>query len=171
LNSLCIIPCGKRKIWDKFPDIGPTAAREVYSGPFAKKCKEYAEKFHPDSWIILSAKHGFLFPDDIVPGPYEVTFNKKSTNPVRINDLIKQAKEKEISGYQRFIVLGGKQYAAIACQVFAGKTVEAPVSGLSGLDEIMRRIKIATESNQSLTDQLLNNKVRSLCSIQPRRSK
>jgi len=73
IKVLCIIPCGNRKIWDKNPNAGPTRAKDVYIGPFAKKCKEYAEKFYLSSWCILSAKYGFLFPDDIVPGSYNVT--------------------------------------------------------------------------------------------------
>ena len=59
-----------RKIWDINPFAGPTKAKYVYVGPFAKKCKEYAQKFYPSSWCTLSAKYGFLFPNDIVPGPY-----------------------------------------------------------------------------------------------------
>jgi len=62
MRTLCVIPCGKTKIWDKKPDAGSTNARDVYIGPFAKKCREYAEKFYSTSWCILSAKHGFLFP-------------------------------------------------------------------------------------------------------------
>ena len=70
IKVLCIIPCGNRKIWDKNPNAGPTRAKDIYIGPFAKKRKEYAEKFYLSSWCILSAKYGFLFPDDIVPGSY-----------------------------------------------------------------------------------------------------
>ena len=55
-------PMWNRKIWDKNPKAGPTKAECVYIRPFAKKFREYAMRFHPSSWYILSAKYGFLFP-------------------------------------------------------------------------------------------------------------
>jgi len=76
MKTLCIVPCGNRKIWDKNPNAGPTKVEHVYIGPFAKKCREYAMRFYPSSWCILSAKYGFLFPNDIVPIPYNVSFNE-----------------------------------------------------------------------------------------------
>ena len=65
--TLCIVPCGNRKIWGKYPDKGATKAKDVYIGPFTSKCGKYAMHFYPDSWYILSAKYGFLHPEDIVP--------------------------------------------------------------------------------------------------------
>ena len=118
MKVICIIPCGNRKIWDKNPNAGPTRARDVYIGPFAKKCKEYAEKFYPSSWCILSAKYGFLFPDDIVPGPYNVTFNDKRTNPISVEELSKQVKEKGLDRYEKILVLGGKKYVSMVRKVF-----------------------------------------------------
>jgi len=49
MKTLCIVPCGKAKIWDKNPKAGPTMAKQVYTGPFAKKCQEYAELYYPDT--------------------------------------------------------------------------------------------------------------------------
>jgi len=118
MKVLCIISCGNRKIWDKNPNAGLTRARDVYIGPFAKKCKEYAEKFYPSSWCILSAKYGFLFPDDIVPGPYNVTFNDKRTNPISVEELSKQVKEKGLDRYEKILVLGGKKYVSMVRKVF-----------------------------------------------------
>jgi hypothetical protein len=98
MNTLCIIPCGKRKIWDKHPEAGPTKTKNVYIGPFAASCRRYAE------WCIISAKHGFLFPEDVVPGPYEFTFSKPKTNPITIGELKTQATKKGLEKYQSIIV-------------------------------------------------------------------
>lgn len=65
MRRLCIIPCGKKKIWDKYPDYGPMEAKDVYISPFGKACQAYATMFF-ENWVILSAKHGFLRPNDIV---------------------------------------------------------------------------------------------------------
>src|SRR5262245_51376895 len=76
-NTLCVVPCGKAKVWDKEPDRGVTRARLVYVGPFASGARAYAEQFHAGAWVVLSAKYGLLLPDDLVPEPYEVTFKRK----------------------------------------------------------------------------------------------
>ncbi len=133
MKTLCIIPCGRKKIWDKYPDSGPTRAKDVYIGSFAKKCREYAEKFYPGHWCILSAYHGFLFPDDIVPGPYNVTFNDKQTNPITIEKLTSQASRKRIDEFDRIIVIGGKNYAEIACAIFPSISIYLPLKDCKGM--------------------------------------
>jgi hypothetical protein len=129
MNTLCIIPCGKRKIWDKKPDAGHTKARDAYIGTFFKKCREYAEKFYSTSWCILSAKYGFLFPDDVVPGPYDVTFKNKSTNPISQDELSKQIIEKGLDKFDRIVVLGPKDYVDRVKAVFSQKEIHTPLSG------------------------------------------
>jgi hypothetical protein len=84
MNTLCIIPCGSAKIWDKDSDAGPTAAQYVYTGGFSMNCKQYAMMFYPNSWCILSAKYGFLLPDDVVAGPARhVGYGAGPYRPVR----------------------------------------------------------------------------------------
>jgi len=130
MKTLCIVSCGGKKIWEKNQCAGPTEARFAYTGNFAKKCRQYAERFHPSSWCVLSAKYGFLFPDDIIPGPYCVTFNKKSTNPISVASLSAQVSEKGLGRYDEIIVLAGKEYVRVVEDVFPGKQVNAPLAGL-----------------------------------------
>lgn len=150
MKSFCIVPCGNKKIWSKNPKAGPTKAREVYIGPFAKKCREYAEKYYPSSWCILSAKYGFLLPDDVIPGPYNVSFNNKKTNPISLQDISRQLVKKNIDKYKRIVVLGGKNYAEIAKQIFIGKTVLNPLSGCKGIGYMMGKLNDAIVSNKCL---------------------
>jgi len=150
VKVLCVIPCGNKKIWDKKPDAGPQKAREVYIGPFASKCKEYAEKFYPSSWVIISAKYGFLFPDDILSGSYNVTFNDKSTNSITIEELKSQAEEKGLYDYDKIIVLGGKNYVRIVKNVFQNKEIYSPLSDCKGIGYMMGKLKDAIEKGKSL---------------------
>lgn len=150
MKVLCVIPCGNKKIWDKKPDAGPQKAREVYIGPFASKCKEYAEKFYPSSWVIISAKYGFLFPDDILSGSYNVTFNDKSTNSITIEELKSQAEEKGLYDYDKIIVLGGKNYVRIVKNVFQNKEIYSPLSDCKGIGYMMGKLKDAIEKGKSL---------------------
>lgn len=128
MKTLCIVPCGKRKIWDKNPEAGPQKAKDVYIGPYAKKCIEYALAFYPECWCILSAKYGFLLPDDIIPGPYNVTFNKKSTSPVSFEELKRQVNEKNLKS-DRIVSLGGKNYTSMVKLLFSGSNIIIPFEG------------------------------------------
>ncbi len=140
MNTLCIVPCGKKKIWEKKPDKGPVKARNVYIGAFAKKCRKYAEKHYPSSWCIISAKYGFLFPDDMVPGPYNVSFNDKSSNPISVKELEKQVIEKDLNKYDNLVVLGGKKYINIIGKVFPDKDIINPLKGCKGIGYMLKRL-------------------------------
>ena len=143
MKVLCIVPCGNKKIWDKKPDAGPQKARSVYIGPFASKCREYAEKFYPSSWVIISAKYGFLFPDDIVPGPYNVSFNDKSTNPITVEEIRSQAKEKKLYDYEKIVILGSKNYVQIVKDVFQNKEIHNPLSNCKGIGYMLSKLNDA----------------------------
>jgi len=148
--KLCVVPCGSRKIWDVNPNAGPTKARDMYIGSFAKACREYAEKFYPDSYVILSAKYGFLFPDDVIPGPYNVTFNDPSTNPISVEELRRQAEEKGLTKYDEIVVIAGSNYVNIVRKVFKDKRVITPLSGLGGMGNMISALKKAVSEGRRL---------------------
>jgi len=143
MRVLCIVPCGNKKIWDKKPDAGPQKARDVYTGPFASKCRKYAEQFYPSSWLILSAKYGFLFPDDIVPGPYNISFNDKNTRPVTTEELRSQAERKGLYDCKKIVVLGGKNYTQIVKEIFQNKEIHDPLSDCKGIGYMMEKLNNA----------------------------
>lgn len=105
---MCITPCGSAKIWCKRPDLGAVKAKDVYIGSFAKSCQEYASSFF-DEWVILSAKHGFLFPEDFVPRDYNVSFNNSSEEVITIEALKQQISIKSLGEFEEIVVLGGKK--------------------------------------------------------------
>jgi hypothetical protein len=117
---LVIVACGKRKIWDKYPEAGPTAAPEAYIGSPFKVNRSYAERAGGD-WMILSAKYGFLLPTDIVPGPYNTTFKVRSTNPIGFAALREQVEQMGLDCYDDVVGLGGKEYRAAIEAAFQGK--------------------------------------------------
>jgi len=150
MKTLCIVPCGSRKIWDKNPFAGPTPAKDVYIGSFAKKCQEYARTFYSDSYVILSARYGFLWPDDIIPSNYNVTFNDLSTRPITIPEMKKSAVTKKLLDYDQIVVIAGRNYFEMAKQVFPGKIVRNPLKGCSGNGVMEHRMALAIESNTPL---------------------
>jgi len=150
MKTLCVVPCGNKKIWDKNPNAGPTKAKYVYIGPFAKKCREYAMRFYPSSWCILSAKYGFLFPNDIVPGLYNVSFNDRKANPITTKELSAQVKEKELDRYGQIVILGGKNYVEMANRVFSSKEILTPLSNCKGIGYMMGKLNDAIKKGVPL---------------------
>jgi len=118
-------------------------AKEVYLGAFARKCQQYAETFYTGSWCILSAKYGFLFPNDIITGPYNVTFNDKNTNPISTENLSRQVKKKGLDKFGEIIVLGGKNYTDRISEVFSDKDIFAPLKGCKGMGYMMGKLNDA----------------------------
>lgn len=140
MKALCITPCGRAKIWDRKPDAGPTPARDVYTGSFARACQRYAARFHPDHWLILSAKYGFLWPEEQVPGPYDVTFNDPRTRPIDRTALARQVQEKGLDDYNTIVVLAGKRYLHMVAPLFPQHKVLAPLQGYGGMGYMIQAL-------------------------------
>jgi hypothetical protein len=128
---LVIVPCGLSKIWDKNPNAGPTYAKDAYKGSPFKLNRQYAERFGT-KWIILSAKYGFILPDFEIPGPYEVTFKRKSSDPVSGELLRKQVRDQGLELFPIIVGLGGKEYRLAIADAFKGLSNELnfPFAGL-----------------------------------------
>lgn len=148
--KLCIVPCGSMKIWRRRPYTGPTKARDAYIGSFARTCIEYAERFYPNNYVILSAKYGFLFPDEIIPEDYNVTFNDPKTNPITVEELRKQAVKKGLTKYDEIVVVAGSNYVNIVKRVFPHKKIVTPLKGLGSMGAMISAMKKAIREGREL---------------------
>jgi len=108
-GMLVIIPCGAGKIWDKNPHHGMCLAKDTYTGSPFRVNRKYAEKFG-EKWMILSAKYGYIEPEFVIPGDYNVTFKDPRTNPVAVPALIQQIQEVGLNRFPQVIGLGGIEY-------------------------------------------------------------
>ncbi|UAL54058.1 hypothetical protein LIT32_09820 [Bacillus sp. CMF21] len=150
MKQLCVIPCGNKKIWDKEPHLGKVEAQNAYTGTFHLLCRQYAEKFF-DDWVILSAKHGFLLPEDFVPGNYNVSFSMKTEEVIRLEELNMQAYEKNLHQFNKFVVLGGKKFRPIIETAVEGEYIY-PLQGCTGIGYMQQMLKKAVLTNHSLHD-------------------
>jgi cytoplasmic iron level regulating protein YaaA (DUF328/UPF0246 family) len=125
-----IVQCGRQKIWAHNPCLGAVPAAQAYTSSYFKKNMAYAKRFG-NRWMILSAKYGFLDPDDPI-NDYDVTFTDKSTNPISIGELKKQVSSKELGEFNEVFVLGGEEYLAAVIGAFQGiqSIIESPFRGL-----------------------------------------
>ena len=107
-NSLVIISCAKKKIWDKTPGAGPAAAKDAYVSPYFQKCRAFAEKYGT-GWAIFSAKYGIISPDFIIYENYDVSF-KTGSSSLAETKLEQQLVDMEIEKYEAVISLCGQSY-------------------------------------------------------------
>ncbi|QKY68866.1 DUF6884 domain-containing protein [Lentibacillus sp. CBA3610] len=146
MRELSIVPCGRKKIWDNYPELGAVPAKDAYTGTLHQRSRQYAEMF-TDQWVILSAKHGFLFADDVVDGPYDVTFNQKSDEIITFDKLIRQVNDKQLDQFDRLVVLTGKKYKPVINGTFNGDIPRAfPLLQFGGIGYILQALKHAVET-------------------------
>lgn len=149
---LVIIPCGQGKIWDRYPEVGPTPARDAYTGAPFRVNRAYAERF-ASRWVILSAKYGFIDPDFVIPEPYNLTFKKKDPRLVEVSRLREQVSALGLAEWPDVAVLGGKEYQSAARAAFAGMDVALhyPLAGLP-LGRAMSATNAAISAGRPLPD-------------------
>jgi len=148
---LCVISCGKSKIWDRHHDEGLVQAADAYVGAFFKCNKEYAVKFHNNNWLILSAKYGFIKPTTLI-GNYNAKFKSSKISPEQQKHFFDQVSIL-IEDHRRVLVLGGKVYVSICRSIFKefGIEVEAPLIGLKGNGFMQQAVKQAIRENRQFT--------------------
>ncbi|WP_208589424.1 DUF6884 domain-containing protein [Gracilibacillus suaedae] len=150
MSQLGIIPCGKKKIWDKIPSTGPTKAKNAYIGVLHRLCRQYVE-LHFDNWVIISGKYGLLLPDDMIPGNYDVTFRPNDPEVITIDILRNQLKEKGLDLFQDIVVLTGKKYQPIINQTFQqAESIQYPLLGTKGIGQMQGLLKNSMNNNKAL---------------------
>jgi hypothetical protein len=150
-TTLYVVPCGKAKVWDKEPHRGPVPAGEAYTGTLAGTAARYARQ-SGQPWIVLSAKYGFLDPEELVPGAYDTTFAQKSPDLVPVETLRRQLTSKQLARYDEVVVLGSKAYASHVRAAFAGTRVRirTPLAGVGGLVLMAAKVRRALATGESL---------------------
>lgn len=109
-----------------------------------------AEKFYPNSYVILSAKYGFLFPDELIPENYTVTFKDPNTKPISVGELKRHAIEKDLLKYDEIVVIAGKDYVEIVKKVFQNKVIRTPLKGLKSMGLMISAMNKAIKEGKEL---------------------
>lgn len=149
MKRLCIIPCGKKKIWDKHSNYGPMEAKDVYISPFGKACQAYATMFF-ENWVILSAKHGFLRPNDIVLENYDLAFDSKSDEVISIEKLQKQMVDKSLLQFDEIVLLAGKKHKKVVTKLYPEEMITYPLEGCKGIGYMLQRLIEAVKEGEEI---------------------
>ncbi len=139
-SLLVVVPGGQTKIWKFDPKHGPVKAMDAYAGSPFQVNKAFAQLFS-DRWVILSAKHGFMDPDYMIPGDYDAAFKKPQTNPISLDELEKQVQEKNLRECNFVVVLGGEEYVDIVTRLFQGHSKVLTPTKDPAMGTGMQRVK------------------------------
>ncbi|SFP58662.1 DUF6884 domain-containing protein [Salibacterium halotolerans] len=142
MTMLCIIPCGKKKIWDMDPAAGCVYAKDAYQGTLHKKCRKYAEA-HGWDWTVLSARHGFLLPLDIVPENYDTGFHFPKDQVIDDKTLTQQWHDKSLDDTDTIVLLTGKKHENVLLRVLPHPKQyewQKPLQGCRGIGDMLRRL-------------------------------
>jgi hypothetical protein len=112
------VSCGDDKIWKRRPHAGPTVARDAYTSSKFKKSRVYSERFAPHSWLVLSAKYGFIEPEFTIPENYNVTFS--DPDAISVAALREQVVAKRLARFTTVGVLGSNMYWQRVKRAFEG---------------------------------------------------
>jgi len=102
--------------------------------------------------MILAAKYGLMSPDFVIDGPYNVTFRRKKTNPISVDDLADQVVRLGLDRFEKIVVLGGKNYVEMVRKAFRGREVTNPLRGCKGNGIMMGKLKRAIQAGVRLED-------------------
>lgn len=130
-KTICLVSCVAKKLEGSHP------AHILYSpSTFFRAMRAYAEK-HADSWLILSALHGVVMPDDIIE-KYDMTL-KNMKKPARTTwgEKVIHQLNKIISD-EHIIVLAGKAYKDPIQAWLDTRSVEYPLVGIGGIGSQMQ---------------------------------
>lgn len=112
----------------------PHTPKELYTSPYFRKMRAYAEENH-DDWYILSAKHGLLNPDGDEIQPYEETLSGAPIARKRawVRDIFDQLEERGLLTEDTTLVIhAGKDYYSELLPLLEETpvTVQIPTEGL-----------------------------------------
>lgn len=130
MKEICIISCGARKIWDS----GTTTrtvipAKDAYTGPLFKKNREYAEKFYPERWYILSDKYGLIRVGSLISN-YNIPPKAIQNSEIFVRLIDFQAHAIGISRSQKIVTTCGATHSEIIEKVFTHSEILNPVKGM-----------------------------------------
>ncbi len=102
------------------------------------------------NWVILSAKHGFLRPNDIVLENYDLAFNSKSDEIISMEQLKQQMIEKDLLQFDEIVLLAGKKHKKVVTQLYPEGTITYPLAGCKGIGYMLQRLKEAVKEEEEI---------------------
>lgn len=126
---LVTVPCGQLKIWDKYPEAGPTAAADAYIGPPSRWIGDTLSWLAATGWSPSTAFCGLPMSSQVRTTPRA---NVGPRTAIGVAALREQVEQMSLDRYGEVIGLGGKEYRDAIQAAFEGTRVRLsfPFTGL-----------------------------------------
>ncbi|MFB5663351.1 DUF6884 domain-containing protein [Alteribacillus sp. HJP-4] len=123
-----------------YPNTGHVSAAEAYKGTLHHKTKQYAENRNLP-WVILSAKHGFLRPEDVVPKNYDIGFHFPASQVITAAELAQQWKKLKLDCFREIVLLAGKKHTKVLLPLIGDEqTLLQPLQGSRGIGDMLKKL-------------------------------
>ncbi|MEM2111076.1 MAG: tRNA-guanine transglycosylase DpdA, partial [Candidatus Bathyarchaeia archaeon] len=143
---LVITECTKKKIG--YTNSTKRVAKEMYQGRLFKLVKAYCQAMEFD-YVIISAKHGLIFPNDVIEG-YE-KFLKTQEDIEIIRPQIEKKLREILGNYDKIVVIAGSKYRRTLRDLWDNRF---EIVRSRGYGDLCKIIKNATPSVKSIMEYL-----------------
>jgi hypothetical protein len=131
---LIITECSKEKIG--YTSSVKAPAKIMYQGRLFKTVKEYAEAMGFD-YVIISAKYGLVFPDEIIEGYEKVLQTIEDVEKIR--PIVEERLRPILDGYEKILVIAGEKYRETLRNLWDERFIIVKSRGYGDLCRIIRK--------------------------------
>jgi len=132
-NVLIITGCTKSKM--TYKETIMVKANELYTGRLFKAVRLFS-KIKGFSYIIISAKYGLVYPNDIIGGYEKMLSSEKDINNIK-NDVHEKL-SKILPKYDTIIVIAGKRYRDVLEDIWDERFVYVKTKGYALLTRMIQ---------------------------------
>lgn len=141
---LVITGCTKQKL--AYSNSLRVPAKKMYQGRLFKTVRDYCEAKGFD-YVIISAKYGLLFPDDIIGGYEKVLRTKEDFR--NIKSQVEEKLRSLLEDYEIIVVIAGRKYRDVISDLWDDRFIAIKSKGYGDLCSI---IKQAIPKKESLAE-------------------
>ncbi|MEM2506502.1 MAG: tRNA-guanine transglycosylase DpdA [Nitrososphaeria archaeon] len=130
---LIITECSKEKLGYNSSVKAP--AKKMYQGRLFKTVREYAETMDFD-YVIISAKYGLVFPEEIIEGYEKVIQTKEDVEDIR--SIVEKKLKPILQNYEKIVIIAGEKYREILRNLWDERFISVKSRGYGELCHIIR---------------------------------
>jgi hypothetical protein len=146
--DVCLVACSNLKTKE------PSKARDIYEGLTFQLAKAYAERYS-QRWLIISAKYGLLDPDQTIES-YDLSLQNMTVAERKqwSDNIRRQIVELNLCGDKLVILAPGLYSRNLPDELLHSRfrKVEIPMTGLLGIGQFQKWLKIAIKRPTNQTD-------------------
>ena len=131
---LVITECTKEKL--AYDNSLRVPAKKMYQGRLFKTVRDYCETIGFD-YVIISAKYGLIFPDDVIEG-YEKVLRTKG-DIKSIQPSVEEKLKPLLKNYERVVVIAGKMYRDVLQNLWDDRFIAIKSKGYGDLCSIVKK--------------------------------